>query len=68
VSTRGAPAVITVEMGQSFIRDGRTRSAYQCGVRLIFQPTRETMDNPFIETFNGRLRDEHLNVERSLGR
>jgi putative transposase len=21
------------------------------------------MDNPFIESFNGRLRDEHLNVE-----
>jgi putative transposase len=22
------------------------------------------MDNPFIESFNGRLRDEHLNTER----
>ena len=21
------------------------------------------MDNPFIESFNGRLRDEHLNIE-----
>jgi Integrase core domain len=37
--------------------------AYQRGVRLIFSRPGKPMDNPFIESFNGRLRDEHLNVE-----
>ncbi len=37
--------------------------AYQHGIRLVFSRPGKPMDNPFIESFNGRLRDEHLNVE-----
>src|SRR6266849_8020827 len=33
------------------------------GVRLDFSRPGKPMDNPFIESFNGRLRDEHLNTE-----
>jgi transposase InsO family protein len=36
---------------------------YQQGVRLIFSRPGTPMDNPFIERCNGRLRDEHLNIE-----
>jgi putative transposase len=32
-------------------------------VRLDFSRPGKPMDNPFIESFNGRLRDEHLNTE-----
>jgi putative transposase len=32
-------------------------------VRLDFSRPGKQMDNPFIESFNGRLRDEHLNTE-----
>ena len=30
---------------------------------VAFSRPGKPMDNPFIERFNGRLRDEHLNVE-----
>jgi transposase InsO family protein len=32
-------------------------------MRLDFSRPGKPMDNPFIESFNGRLRDEHLNTE-----
>src|SRR5438132_12694700 len=38
---------------------GRTARASALSSRGPGKP----MDNPFIESFNGRLRDEHLNVE-----
>ena len=63
VSARGAPAVITVDNGSEFYSRRTDAWAYQHGVRLIFSRPGKPMDNPFIESFNGRLRDEHLNVE-----
>jgi putative transposase len=63
VGVRGAPAVITVDNGSEFYSRRTDTWAYQRGVRLIFSRPGKPMDNPFIESFNGRLRDEHLNVE-----
>ncbi len=37
--------------------------AYQHGVHLDFIRPGKPVENPFIESFNGRLRDECLNVE-----
>ena len=63
VGQRGAPAVITVDNGSEFYSRRTDAWAYQQGVRLLFSRPGKPMDNPFIESFNGRLRDEHLNVE-----
>jgi putative transposase len=63
VAQRGAPAVITVDNGSEFYSRRTDAWAYQQGVRLLFSRPGKPMDNPFIESFNGRLRDEHLNVE-----
>lgn len=63
VRVRTAPAVITVDNGSEFYAQSTDRWAYGQGVRLEFSRPGKPMDNPFIESFNGRLRDEHLNVE-----
>ncbi len=63
VGDRVAPAVITVDNGSEFYSRRTDAWAYPHGVRLIFSRPGKPMDNPFIESFNGRLRDEHLNVE-----
>jgi putative transposase len=63
VNARGAPVVITVDNGSEFYSRRTDAWAYACGVRLTFSRPGKPMDNPFIESFNGRLRDEHLNVE-----
>lgn len=60
---RGAPAVITVDNGSEFYSRTTDSWAYGHGVRLDFSRPGKPMDNPFIESFNGRLRDEHLNAE-----
>jgi putative transposase len=63
VGQRGAPAVITVDNGSEFYSRTTDSWAYAQGVRLDFSRPGKPMDNPFIESFNGRLRDEHLNTE-----
>ena len=63
VQDRVAPRVISVDNGSEFYSRTTDRWAYQAGVRLDFSRPGNPMDNPFIESFNGRLRDEHLNTE-----
>jgi putative transposase len=63
VRERATPAVITVDNGSEFYSRRTDAWAYARGVRLLFSRPGKPMDNPFIESFNGRLRDEHLNVE-----
>ena len=60
---RGAPAIITVDNGSEFYSRRTDAWASQHGIRLLFGRPGKPMDNPFIESFNGRLRDEHLNTE-----
>jgi transposase InsO family protein len=58
-----APAVITVDNGSEFYARLTDSWAYHQGVWPEFSPPAKPIDNRFIESFNGRLRDEHLNVE-----
>ena len=65
---RGLPKVITVDNGSEFYSKAMDAWAYRHGVQLEFIRPGRPMENGFIESFNGRLRDECLNVEwfRSL--
>jgi putative transposase len=63
VHTRGAPAIISVDNGPEFYSRTTDTWAYQAGVRLNLSRPGKPMDNSFIESFNGRLQDEHLNTE-----
>jgi putative transposase len=58
---RGLPQSITVDHGPEF--EGRVLDAwaYAQGVRLAFIRPGKPVENAYIESFNGRLRDECLN-------
>jgi putative transposase len=58
---RGLPQSITVDHGPEF--EGRVLDAwaYARGVRLAFIRPGKPVENAYIESFNGRLRDECLN-------
>jgi putative transposase len=59
--TRGLPEVITVDNGPEFISKALDLWAYSNNVKLRFiQPGKPTQ-NAYIESFNGKFRDECLN-------
>jgi putative transposase len=59
--TRGLPDVITVDNGPEFISKALDAWAYSNNVKLHFiQPGKPTQ-NAYIESFNGKFRDECLN-------
>ena len=60
---RGYPKEITVDNGTEFFSKAMDSWAYKHGVRLDFIRPGRPMENGFIESFNGKLRDECLNVE-----
>jgi putative transposase len=60
---RGYPGVITVDNGTEFYSKEMDSWAYRNGVRLDFIRPGKPVENAFIESFNGRLRDECLNTE-----
>lgn len=62
VATRGAPVRIFVDNGSEF--SGRLLDlwAYHHHVQIDFSRPGKPTDNCFVETFNGSLRDECLNV------
>jgi len=62
IARRGRPAAIQVDNGTEFTCNHFDFWAYAHGVRLDFSRPGKPGDNPFIESFNGRLRDECLNV------
>ena len=59
--SRGLPASITVDNGPEF--DGKVLDqwAYRTGVRLSFIRPGKPNENAYIESFNGKFRDECLN-------
>lgn len=59
--TRGLPQSITVDNGPEF--DGKVLDqwSYRTGVRLAFIRPGKPNENAYIESFNGRFRDECLN-------
>lgn len=64
---RGAiPRSITVDHGTEFTSRALEDWAYQRGVQLDFIRPGKPVENAFIESFNGRLRDECLNVHQFL--
>jgi putative transposase len=63
LAERGAPVSITVDNGTEFGSRAMEAWAYQHGVQLDFIRPGRPPENGYIESFNGRLRDECLNVE-----
>lgn len=59
---RGTPKRIQVDNGSEFISLALDRWAYENSVTLDFSRPGKPTDNAFIESFNGSLRDECLNV------
>lgn len=64
LSTKGyLPKVITVDNGTEFASRKMDLWAYENKVQLDFIRPGRPVDNAFIESFNGRLRDECLNMK-----
>jgi len=63
VALRGAPESITVDNGTEFTSKALDLWAYTNGVHLDFIRPGKPVENGYIESFNGKLRDECLNVE-----
>ena len=61
-----APRSITVDHGTEFMSRALEDWAYRRGVQLDFIRPGKPVENAFIESFNGRLRDECLNVHQFL--
>ncbi len=55
------PGVIQVDNGPEFISKALDAWAHQCGVKLQFIRPGKPIENAYIESFNGRLREECLN-------
>ena len=60
--TRPLPRVIRVDNGSEFYSQAMDSWAYRRGVQLQFIRPGKPVENAFIESFNGRLRDECLNA------
>jgi putative transposase len=62
IGRRGRPLAITVDNGGEFVSRAMDAWAYAHDVRLEFIRPGKPVENAFIESFNGRLRDECLNA------
>jgi putative transposase len=60
--TRGLPESITVDNGSEFISKALDNWTYLRGVKLHFIRPGKPVENAYIESFNGRLREECLNT------
>lgn len=58
---RGLPAVLTVDNGPELAGKAMDQWAYRRGVTLDFITPGRPVENAFIESFNGKFRDELLN-------
>jgi putative transposase len=59
--TAGTPERIAIDNGPEFISKALDAWAYRNGVQLEFSRPGKPTDNAFVESFNGRFRDECLN-------
>lgn len=62
-AARGLPESITTDNGSEFVGRAMETWAYHAGVKLDFIRPGKPVENGYIESFNGRLRDECLNGE-----
>jgi putative transposase len=60
---RGLPQVRQVDNGPEFTSQALDTWAHRRGVKLAFSRPGTPTDNPFIEAFNGRLREECLDQQ-----
>jgi transposase InsO family protein len=63
VARRGAPETISVDNGPEFSSRAMEALSDAAGVESAFIAPGKPVENAFVESFNGRLRDELLNVE-----
>jgi putative transposase len=63
VKLRGVPESITTDNGSEFAGQAMDAWAHSAGVKLDFIRPGRPVQNGYIESFNGRLRDECLNGE-----
>ncbi len=61
IDTRGRPALLLTDNGPEFISRALDAWAYAQGIELHFIEPGKPNQNAYIESFNGRLRDECLN-------
>lgn len=66
ISRHGKPRTITVDHGTEFTSRALDEWAYQRGITLDFIRPGKPIDNGYIESFNGKLRDECLNANQFL--
>ncbi len=59
--TRGLPLEIVLDKGPEMFGKALDEWAWRNGVRLTFIEPGKLTQNAFIESFNGRFRDESLN-------
>jgi Transposase and inactivated derivatives len=59
---RGRPERIRVDNGLEFVSKALDNYSYQNNIKLEFSRPGKPVDNAFIESFNGSLRDECLNI------
>lgn len=59
--TRGLPKAITIDNGPEFAGSALDAWAYRRGIVLDFIEPGKPVQNAYVESFNGRLRDECLN-------
>ena len=64
IAVHGKPVSVTVDHGTEFTSRALEDWAYARGVALAFTRPGKPTDNGHIESFNGRLRDECLNVHQ----
>lgn len=64
IANGAAPRSITVDHGTEFMSRALEDWAFARGVQLDFIRPGKPVENAFIEAFNGRLRDECLNVHQ----
>lgn len=57
----GLPEIIIIDNGPEFISKALDEWAYKRGVKLFFITPGKPVENCYIESFNGKLRDECLN-------
>lgn len=58
---QGLPEIIVIDNGPEFIGKALDVWAYQRGIKLTFIRPGKPVENAYIESFNGRFRDECLN-------
>jgi putative transposase len=59
---RGLPETITLDNGPEFAGKALDEWAYRRGVKLNFIHPGKPIENTYVESFNGRLKDECLNT------